>query len=103
MHDLRRFRRLVFAALIALAALIPSARARQWVHPAGLLDVATLKEIKRKSETLDWARRVVDDLDAEVQPWLAQPIERIEKSVTVRLSRQMPQPPTSNGPFSTGC
>ena len=41
--------------------------------------MANVEKIKRKSETLDWARRVVDGLDAGVQPWLAQPIERIEQ------------------------
>jgi len=49
-----------------------------WVHPAGFLDVATIEEIKRKAGALDWARRVVENLDAGVRPWLAQPLERIE-------------------------
>ncbi len=34
-------------------------RGRGWIHPAGILDVATLKDIKRKSESLDWAGSVI--------------------------------------------
>jgi hypothetical protein len=49
-----------------------------WIHPAGFLDVATIKEMRRKVASLEWAHAVVKDLDAGIQPWLAQPLERIE-------------------------
>ncbi len=58
--------------------------ARGWMHPAGFLDVATLEEIKGKIETLDWAKNVVETLDAAVQPWLNQPIERLEQLMPKR-------------------
>jgi len=67
------------SALIGLVACAISARAEEWVHPAGLLDVGTVDEIKRKAETLDWARRVVDGLKVQVRPWLEHPIERVEE------------------------
>jgi hypothetical protein len=35
--------------------------------------------MKRKAESLDWAGRVVQSLDAGAQPWLVQPLERIEE------------------------
>ena len=66
---------LVVGVTVGLAA---PAWARGWIHPAGFLDVATLQDIKRKSESLDWARQVVEDLDAGVQPWLAQSVERLD-------------------------
>ena len=68
----------------ATMAIATPARAQDWVHPAGFLDVATLKDIKRKSESFDWARKVVEDLDAKVQPWLAQPLERLGKLLPKR-------------------
>src|SRR5690349_5816911 len=49
-----------------------------WIHPAGVLDVATLKEMRRKCDNLEWARNVVKGLDAGVQPWLREPLERLE-------------------------
>jgi len=71
---------LVAAAVIAgIAALAVPASAKGWVHPAGFLDVATLAEMKQKAGTLDWARRVVEGLDAGAQPWLEQPLDRIEE------------------------
>ena len=57
--------------------LADPARARGWVHPGGVLDVSTLQDIKRKSESFDWARQVVENLDAGVQPCLAQSVERL--------------------------
>ena len=66
---------LIVGVTVGLAA---PAGARGWIHPAGFLDVATLQDIKRKSESLDWARQVVEDLDAGVQPWLAQSVERLD-------------------------
>jgi len=76
---------LVFGGvLIGLAVFAISAGAEEWVHPAGLLDAGTVEEIKRKTETLDWARRVVDGLKAGVRPWLEQPIERIEELMPKR-------------------
>ncbi len=51
---------------------------QRWIHPAGFLDLATLEELKQKIRSLDWAKKVVEDLNADVQPWLAQPLERIE-------------------------
>ena len=57
----------------SLSSASPAVGAGQgWIHPAGILDVATLKEMKRKSESLDWAGSVVKGLHAGVQPWLAQ-------------------------------
>ncbi len=85
MHKAPHFRTLaVAAALIGLTAFPPSTRAQDWLHPAGLLDVATVKEMKHKSESLDWARRLTDSLDAGVQPWLTQPIERLEELMPKR-------------------
>ncbi|MSS71034.1 MAG: hypothetical protein EXS64_06065 [Candidatus Latescibacteria bacterium] len=52
--------------------------AQGWVHPAGLLDVGTLEEMKRKAGSLAWARKAVEEMDADVQPWLAQSLERLE-------------------------
>ncbi len=49
-----------------------------WVHPAGLIDVATLQEIRHKRDTQAWARDVIDGLDRGVQPWLEQPVDRLE-------------------------
>jgi len=63
---------------------IAPARAQRWVHPAGLLDRAVLAEMNRKAEALDWARKVVEDLDAGVQPWLAQPLERLDELMPKR-------------------
>ena len=51
---------------------------RQWIHPAGFVDVATLEEIKQKIRRHDWAKKAVVELRASVQPWLEQPLERIE-------------------------
>ncbi len=56
----------------------PLADGRGWIHPAGFLDVATVEEMKRKAAALEWAHLVVEGLKAGVQPWLAQPLERIE-------------------------
>ena len=56
----------------------PVPEGRGWIHPAGILDVATVRDIKRKSESLDWAGKIVKELDAGVHPWLAQPMERLE-------------------------
>ena len=70
---------LILIVMSAMAGIGPAANADGWVHPAGILDVATLAEMKRKTESLDWAGRVVQSLDAGVQPWLAQPLERIEE------------------------
>ena len=60
-----------------IVALATPARAQGWVHPAGFLDVATLEDIKRKCESLGWARKVVEAMDAGVQPWLTQSVERV--------------------------
>ncbi len=85
MHRLVYSSTLVFGAvLIGLAVFAISAGAEEWVHPAGLLDAGTVEEIKRKTETLDWARRVADGLKAGVRPWLEQPIERIEELMPKR-------------------
>lgn len=56
----------------------------QWVHPAGFVDVATLEEIRRKIRTQDWAKKALDELRESVQPWLAQPLERIESLMPKR-------------------
>ena len=85
MHQTGHFRTLiVVGAAVVFAAFAGAAGGQEWVHPAGLLDVATIEEMKRKSESLDWAREVVDGLDAGVQPWLAQPIERLEELMPKR-------------------
>ncbi len=57
---------------------------RQWVHPAGFVDVATLEEIGPKIRTHDWAKTALDELRESVQPWLAQPLERIESLMPKR-------------------
>ena len=69
----------LLVVIAGFAAVGSSLRADEWVHPAGPLDVATLDDMKRKCESLDWARKVVEDLDREVQPWLAQPRERLDE------------------------
>ncbi len=51
---------------------------QRWIHPAGFVDRATLEEIKQKVRRHDWAKKAVDELRASVQPWLEQPLERIE-------------------------
>jgi hypothetical protein len=53
----------------AVAGFTIPSRAEGWSHPAGLLDIATLADMKRKAATLDWARQVVESLDRGVQPW----------------------------------
>ncbi len=65
---------LTTAAAIALAA---SCNADGWVHPAGLIDVSTLDEVRRKRDTLEWARDVLSGLDRGVQPWLEQSPDRL--------------------------
>ncbi|MDE2997635.1 MAG: heparinase II/III family protein [Gemmatimonadota bacterium] len=57
---------------------------RTWIHPAGFVDVATLEEIRQKVRRHDWARKAVKELRASVQPWLEQPIERIESLMPKR-------------------
>lgn len=51
---------------------------RQWIHPAGFVDAATLEEIRQKVRRHDWAKKAVEALRASVQPWLEQSLERIE-------------------------
>ena len=85
MYGRRRYRTFaVCGALTGLAVIAASVRAQDWTHPAGLLDVATIEEMKHKSETLDWARRLADSLDAGVQLWLTEPIERLEELMPKR-------------------
>jgi hypothetical protein len=71
----------------AMAGCAAPACAEGWVHPAGLLDVATIAEMKQKAATLEWARSAVADLDRGVQPWLAQPPERIEELLPKRKTQ----------------
>ena len=58
--------------------------AGEWVHPAGLIDVATLAEIRRKRDTQPWARQQLDLLDRGVQSWLAHPMARLEELMPTR-------------------
>ncbi|MDE2888117.1 MAG: heparinase II/III family protein [Gemmatimonadota bacterium] len=51
---------------------------QRWIHPAGFVDVATLEEIRRKIRFHDWAKKAAEELRASVQPWLEQPLDRIE-------------------------
>ena len=57
---------------------------QQWIHPAGFVDVATLDEVGRKTWTHAWATKALDELRESVQPWLAQPLERIESLMPKR-------------------
>ena len=59
-------------------------RKQRWIHPAGFVDVATLEEIGRKIRSHGWAKKAVDALRAGVQPWLEQPLERIESLMPKR-------------------
>lgn len=63
-----------------MAMLLPMAAGSHdgWVHPAGLIDRATLSEVRHKRETQDWARKILAGLDQGVQPWLAEPREDLE-------------------------
>jgi len=73
--------------VIAAIAVLLSAGAAQadgWVHPAGLIDSATLEDVRHKRETQEWARKLLRSLDAGVQPWLEQPRERLEQLMPVR-------------------
>ncbi len=56
-----------------------SPAAEGWVHPAGLIDRATLDEVRHKRDTQPWAQAVIGGLDRGVQPWLAQSSERLEE------------------------
>ncbi len=55
-----------------------------WTHPAGLIDVATLEEIRHKCETQQWAREEIERLARQAQPWLDQPIERLAELLPKR-------------------
>jgi len=79
MHETGHVLLCTLGVITGLAVLPAPSEAQGWVHPAGLLDVATLEDMRRKAESLDWARAVVDKLDAGVQPWLSQPLERLEE------------------------
>ena len=57
---------------------------QDWKHPAGFLDIATLGEIEGKIDSLDWAKKVIEDLDADAQPWLSQPLPRLEQLMPKR-------------------
>ncbi|MDA0745509.1 MAG: heparinase II/III family protein [bacterium] len=61
-----------------------NSKTQGWVHPAGFVDVATLEEMKGKAKSLGWARKVVEELEVGVQPWLAQSMERIEELLPKR-------------------
>jgi hypothetical protein len=75
---------IVFGAIAAGAVLAAPAVAAGWVHPAGYEDVATLEDIKRKGASLEWARAALKGLDAGVQPWLAQPLARLDELMPKR-------------------
>ncbi|MGD9496013.1 MAG: hypothetical protein AB7Y46_06870, partial [Armatimonadota bacterium] len=83
--------RIAVSLLLALggSALSPawSAPADGWRHPAGLIDIATLEEVRHKQQTQAWARAVIEALDREVQPWLAQPVERLEELLPKRKTQ----------------
>jgi len=68
-------------------AVSNEAKAAGWVHPAGFVDVGTLAEIRHKRDTQDWAKNVLASLDQSVQPWLAQPLERLEALLPKRKTQ----------------
>lgn len=55
-----------------------TSKGQGWIHPAGFLDVITIEEIKHKAASLEWAQKVVADIDTGVRPWLNHPLERLE-------------------------
>ncbi|MBD3292435.1 MAG: hypothetical protein GF393_05895, partial [Armatimonadia bacterium] len=69
------------AAVMLTLSLVASCghAADGWRHPAGLIDIATLHEIRHKRDTQQWARDVIESLDSGVQPWLQEPVERLEE------------------------
>ena len=56
-----------------MAMLLPMAAGSHdgWVHPAGLIDCATLSEVRHKRDTQDWARKILYGLDQGVQMGLS--------------------------------
>ena len=70
---------LIGVTAVLAGSAVHGAAAEGWVHPAGTIDVATLDEVRRRRDALPWAAEALSSLDRGVQPWLAQPAERLEE------------------------
>lgn len=50
-----------------------------WEHPAGLVNDATLREVRRKVDTYEWARATYDARKKALQRWVEIPREHLER------------------------
>ena len=79
---------LVLAAPEGQGADVPSAEVirpkARWQHPAGLVTVESIAEIKAKLASQDWARQTYAAQKAALAPWLAVPSEKLRQVFPTR-------------------